>query len=182
LSVTQVRRLLTASQVNDFPSVFPFLVLQLFAGLRPHEAQQMRWEYLYFETGQIEVKAATSKTRESRFVPMLAPLPEMLLPYRRPSGPITGRNFARALLAVRKASGITPWPKDVLRHCFGSFWLPIHKNRAELAEIMGNSVGIIKRFYRRAIPPQLAVEYWRISLEHAKVIPLLPETRAVSIP
>jgi integrase len=53
--------------------VFPFIALQLYAGLRPHEAQKMRWEFDHFEKSQIEVKAATSKTRGSRFVPMISP-------------------------------------------------------------------------------------------------------------
>jgi hypothetical protein len=94
----------------------------------------------------------------------------MLLPHRRASGPIIGRNFDRALLEVRRASGITPWPVDCLRHSFASYWLAVNKNRAELAEIHGNSVGIIKKHYRRPIAETVAAEYWALSLEPAEVI------------
>ena len=181
LSVDQVRRLLTSCH-DEVSGVFPFLSLQLFAGLRPHEASQMRWEYLHFETSQIEVRAATSKTRESRFVPMNSTLVEMLLSYRRLHGPIIGARFDPTLREVKTAAGFgpsNPWPKDVLRHCFGSYWLAVHMNRAELAEVMGNSVSVIKRHYRRAIPETVAAKYWTLALEPAKIVEF-PSSEAAS--
>jgi integrase len=177
LDVSQVRRLLfVAGQADPVSGVFPYMVLQLFAGLRPHEAAQMHWEYMHFETGQVEVKAATSKTRESRFVALEPVITEMLLPYRRLAGPIVGRNFERTVPEVRAAAGFGPgkWTKDVLRHCYGSYWLAVHKDRAHLAELMGNSIAVIRRHYRRAIPEAIAKEFWSISVEPmaAKVIPI----------
>ncbi len=60
--------------------------------------------------------------------------------------------------SLREACGIetwrnpgAPWPHGVLRHAFGSSWLALHKNRPLLAEIMGNSVNIITRHYKRTL-------------------------------
>jgi len=40
---------------------------------------------------------------------------------------------------------------DILRHTFGLSWLAIHKNRPLLAEIMGNSVPVITKDYKRTM-------------------------------
>jgi integrase len=79
-SIDEVQRLIGAAVASDYPaSVIPYLAVQLFAGLRPFEAQRLRWEFVHFETGQLEVKAATSKTRETRFVPLEPLLAEALM-------------------------------------------------------------------------------------------------------
>ena len=44
------------------------------------------------------------------------------------------------------------WQSEVLRHSFASYWLAIHKNRAELAEHIGSSAKIIGKDHRRVIP------------------------------
>jgi integrase len=179
LSVDEVRRLLAVTCDTGVASsgVFPFLVLQLYGGLRPFEASRMRWESIHFETGQIEVRGETSKTRETRFVPMIAPLPELLLPYRRSHGPLPGPRFELTLREVKRAAGLVPWKVDCLRHSFASYWLPIHQNRVELCEILGNSLAVVKKHYRKAIPRTVAEEFWSISLNPAAVIPFAAKAR-----
>jgi hypothetical protein len=49
-----------------------------------------------------------------------------------------------------------------MRHSFGSYWLAIHADRPHLAELMGNSVDVIKKHYRRAIPRTEAEKFWQI--------------------
>jgi integrase len=180
LTIPETRQLLNAALACEHPaSVIPYLVVQLFAGLRPTEAAKLRWERIHFQTGQIEVLGETSKTRETRFVTLEPLLVEWLLPFRLSKGPIIGAHFANNLRDVRAAAGFSalcPWPKDVLRHCFGSYWLAVHKDRAHLAELMGNSLQVIKRHYRRAILGEAAQEFWRLSPSQApqpgKIIPV----------
>jgi integrase len=167
LQVEAAERLLrTALASPHAASVIPYLCVSLFAGLRPGEAQQLRWEQIHFATGQIEVLKSTSKTKETRFVTLEPLLTEWLLPYRTAHGRIVGTNFAKDLKAVRELDGYDegskPWPINVLRHTFGSYWLPIHQDRARLAEEMGNSVDVIKRFYKRAILRQAAEAFWKL--------------------
>jgi integrase len=173
LSVPEVRQLLAAARKCELPaSVIPYLTVQLFAGLRPFEAARLRWERIHFETMQIEILGETSKTRETRFVQLEPLLSEWLLPFRAPAGAITGPFFAETLRAVKVSAGFTfsadgdrPWPKDVLRHCYGSYWLAVHKNRAHLAELMGTSLAMIKSHYKRAIPGEVAKEFWKLTLK-----------------
>jgi integrase len=161
LEVDQAETLLRSGERFERPqNVVPYLLVSLFAGLRPGEAEQLTWEQIHFETSEIEVLGATSKTREERFVHMEPALIEWLLPYRKVGGPIVGSNFAKDIKQVRRFAGFgtdkntaaCSWPKDVLRHTYASYWLPIHKDRAHLAELMGNSLAVIKACYKRAIP------------------------------
>lgn len=179
LSIDEIQRLITAALCSaKAGTIVPFIAVQLFGGLRPYEAAGLRWEFIHFESEQIEVKAATSKTRENRFVPMEPVLIEALMLYRKSRGPIIGPGFRNALRAVKHSAGFEVWPVDVLRHCYGSYWLAVHRDRAHLAELMGNSVAIIKAHYRRAIPPQIARDYWQLSVslpQPAKIIPILAE-------
>ena len=55
------------------------------------------------------------------------------------------------------------WPQDVLRHSYGSYWLGKYKQRAVLAEHMGNSLQIIKKHYRAVVSKGATTEYWRIT-------------------
>jgi len=183
LAVPEVRQLLQAASECELPaSVVPYLAVQLFAGLRPFEAAGLAWERVHFETEQIEVLGATSKTRETRFATLEPLLAEWLLPFRQAQGRITGPFFAQTLREVKVRAGFTfgedethPWPKDVLRHCYGSYWLAAHRDRAHLAELMGTSLPMIKTHYKRAIPQAQAEAYWRLSPsspEEGKIIPL----------
>jgi integrase len=171
LNVEAVKQLLGAAQTCSNPkSVIPYLVVQLFGGLRPFEAARLQWDRIHFETKQIEVLGATSKTRETRFVEMNPLLIEWLSPLRKAKGSIIGTDFLETLRAVKQTAGFTfgeddtnRWVKDVLRHCYGSYWLAVHKDRAHLAELMGTSLDMIKTHYKRAIPEAIAKEFWKLS-------------------
>jgi integrase len=163
LTVQEAKGLLRSAEASEHAeNVVPYLAASLFAGLRPFEAQRLKWEQIDFKTKQIEIRGATSKTKETRYVEIEPVLAEWLRPFRKKNGPITGSNFRKDFEAVRESTKIERWPVDVLRHSFGSYWLPIHKNRVDLAEKMGNSIQIIKRHYRKAIPKHVAKQYWEI--------------------
>jgi integrase len=180
LTVPKVQRLLTvASSSSSASSVTPFFALQLFGGLRSFEAAQIHWSAIHFETGQLEVRAATSKRRESRFVPLEPVLTEILMKYRRPHGLVVSGHSQSDVRAVKIAAGLGDWPVDVLRHSYGSNWLAVHQNRAMLAENMGNSADVIRQHYRKALPPDVAREYWSIesyALTPSSVIPMAAGT------
>jgi hypothetical protein len=53
-------------------------------------------------------------------------------------------------------------PCEQRRHSFGSYWLALHKNRAELVELMGNSVQVIKVHYRAPVLESDAVAYFAL--------------------
>jgi len=49
-----------------------------------------------------------------------------------------------------------------MRHSFASYWLAVNKNAPELAEIMGNSVPIIRRYYENTVLEAVALHYWSL--------------------
>jgi len=188
LDLKQVRRILSAADASENRDiVLPYAAVCLFAGLRPNsEAEQLRWQDINFSTGDIHVRAETSKTREERFVPMEANLIAWLesCPIRHP-GPIIGLipgRFSQRWDGIKRLAGYKvgaepdkgwpamaqDWPVDAMRHTFASMWLATHKSRAELAERMGNSEKIIRQHYRRAIRPEVAQEFWEIMPESKK--------------
>ena len=170
LTASEVEHLLGAVERSEqAASVMPYLLVSVFGGLRPGEAAQLRWEHIHFETGEIEVLAKTSKTRETRFVRMEDTLLLWLTPYRRTQGRIIGANFIKDWKAARTAAGYAfmgqsgkRWAIDCLRHSFGSYWLAVHPDRARLAELMGNTVEVIRNFYKKAIPQAEANKFWRL--------------------
>ena len=148
----------------------PYLVLGLFAGLRPEEAQKMKWEWIAAfdeekKTAQVKVPAKISKISESRYADLSEAGWNLIKPYIKQSGPIGWSR--RAFRRIRDKAGFAglEWPADCIRHTYASNWLAVHKERSHLAEIMGNSPAIIRRHYKRAIPIKDAETYFEISLD-----------------
>jgi hypothetical protein len=52
------------------------------------------------------------------------------------------------------------WDQDIMRHSFASYWLAVHKNAPALAEIMGNTVPIIRKHYENTVLEDVALRYW----------------------
>jgi len=187
LEISQVRRILSLTDAHEERAiVLPYAAICFFAGLRPSEAEQLSWKDINFSTGDIHVRAETSKTREERFVPMEANLRAWLesCPVRQ-LGPIIGTipgRFRFGWEKVRRDAGFKvgpepddgwpalaqDWPSDSPRHTYASMWLAIHKSRAELAEHMGNSETVIRQHYRRAIREDVARSFWAIMPKSAK--------------
>ncbi len=147
----------------------PYLVLGLFAGLRPEEAQKMKWEWIAAfdeekKTAQVKVPAEISKISESRYADLSEAGWNLIKPYIKQSGPIGWSR--RAFRRIRDKAGFAglEWPADCIRHTYASNWLALHKERSHLAEIMGNSAAIIRRHYKRALPIKDAEAYFEISL------------------
>lgn len=165
LTVAEAGKLLRTAERN--PALLPHVTIGLFAGLRPGEVAGLRWTDVHFESGQIEVRPETSKTRQRRFVTLDPLLAEWLLPHRRPAGKVTPPNLQKLWRALRADAGLTTlsgkrsW-QDIMRHSYATYWLAIHGDRPRLAELLGNSADVIRNFYRRAVPTVEAAKYWQI--------------------
>jgi integrase len=169
-------RLMTlCRETPEFQDLVLYHAISLFAGLRPSECQLLRWENIHLEEKTITVLAATSKTKESRNVPIEANLLVWLEAYapEKPHGLVTpSKNLVKHVKAFHAALGYrvdgknpkaATWSQDVMRHSYGSYWLARYKQRAVLAEHMGNSLQIIKKHYRQVVSKSAAIEYWRIT-------------------
>ncbi len=163
----------------------PYLVLGLFAGLRPEEAQKMRWEWIESldeekRIAQVKVPAEISKISECRYAELSEAGWSLIKPYFNQDGLIGWSR--RAFRRIRDKAGFagSAWPADCIRHTYASSWLAVHKDRAHLAEIMGNSPAIIRKHYKRAIPVNDAEAYFKISIENLISVNPLNETHSVA--
>ena len=138
LSLEQVSALLQSAD----PKFLPAIAIGLFAGLRPAEVRRLCWEDIHWDKKQIDVLATSSKTASYRYVPMSDNLCEWLAPYR---ATCTGRLYdlnkhalAHCLSAIGARAGIAPWPKDCLRHSYGSHLYAATENAHLTARRMGH--------------------------------------------
>lgn len=160
---------------KDFPTLLAYHAVSLFGGLRPSEAEFIQWQNINMNERQIHVKKSISKTINDRVFTMNDTLYSWLN-YINKSNNSTGRildtNYNRGNLEkfrIRlgyKLQKQNPygkkWPEDVLRHSFATYWLRINSDRPRLAEIMGNSVKVIKKHYYAIINESDAIKYWQI--------------------
>jgi integrase len=158
----------------EFKDLILYHVISLFAGLRPNECKLLKWEEIHLEENTITVLAETSKTKETRNVPIEPTLRAWIDAYKPAilnGSIIPHRNFTKRAQALHAALGFKgqgqnptapEWPQDIMRHSYGSYWLAKFKQRAVLAEHMGNTVEMIKKHYKRVVSKADCAEYWRI--------------------
>lgn len=182
LTVEQATALMKAAAAcKHADKMVPYFAVCLFAGLRPSEAMRLDWSRIRFEDGRIEILGHTSKIRRRRWAKIEANGLDWLRPYSKPSGLIVAGisdvTWKRYFNSIRMAAGLIPnpeaeeqsqtevarvWDQDIMRHSFASYWLAVNKNAPELAEIMGNSVPIIRRHYENTVLETVAAGYWAI--------------------
>lgn len=162
LVAEQAARLLEVADAE----ILPAIAIGLFAGLRPEEVRRLEWSDIIWHNKQIDVKATKSKTGRYRFVPMEQNLVEWLAPYRNAIGKICqgSKSFIeKRITAAGKAAGIATWPKDGLRHSYGSHYLARSKNADETAHNMGHqTTDMLFAHYNNRRSPEEACTYFEI--------------------
>ena len=184
LTAAQMRRLLAGCDAlggeTAADAMRAYIALAGFAGIRPEELHKLNWRDVNLTEGFVDIRSNVSKVKEARLVRLSENCKAWLAPCAARVGVVAPKaGFRYRFDAVRAAAGFSvrgnkgePWPADVLRHSYASCWLAIHKNRAELAELMGNSPAIIGKHYRRPIPQVEAEEWFAIwpDAEDSKII------------
>jgi integrase len=184
LTAAQMRRLLAGCDALEgetaADAMRAYIALAGFAGIRPEELHKLNWRDVNLTEGFVDIRSNVSKVKEARLVRLSENCKAWLAPCAARVGVVAPKaGFRYRFDAVRAAAGFSvrgnkgePWPADVLRHSYASCWLAIYKNRAELAELMGNSPAIIGKHYRRPIPQAEAEEWFAIwpDAEDSKII------------
>jgi integrase len=158
-----VRRLLNAAVEYEDGKTVPYFVLGLFCGLRPTEAARLTWDKIDLTDKLITIETDGTKVRggSERFVPISDNAVVWLTPHALKRTPLAIDR--EGFEAVKTLAKLDKWPQDVLRHTALSNHLAQHHHEGLTAEFAGNSVEVIKRFYRRAIKPKDAEEFWTIT-------------------
>jgi integrase len=166
LTPAQARSLLLQARKPENQAWLPYIAISLFAGLRTNEVQQLTWEQIDFELKHISVTPSQAKTRRRRFVQMSDNLVLWLEQSSSRIGlvtPFAGNAFWDGREKLRESAGIVSWPKNVLRHSFGSYHLAKHYREGFTGTQMGNSPSVIVRHYREMVKPKDADLYWSLS-------------------
>ena len=148
-------------EVVDFDLV-PFFSIGAFAGLRHWEMLRLTWADINLEEGYILVAAEKAKTAQRRIVPIQSNLALWLAPYRQHHGRICAcEHMSNVLRGLTKETGID-WPKNGLRHSYGSYRLAQTKNAAQVSLEMGNSPRMVFQHYREVVTDKQAQQWFQI--------------------
>lgn len=160
MPVDDVRRLLKVAYDED-EGIALLIAVQLFAGLRPAEAEtegRSGIEMVHLETNELAVRGKVERQR--RLVTISDNLRAWL---ERIPGGWAQTNVRRRLERVRELAGVT-WGHDILRHSFASYHLAAHENAAKTAHEMGHAGNsdVLYTHYRAVVRKGDADEFWKI--------------------
>ena len=140
LNKGQIERLMTTATEYAGGACLAAVGLMLYAGIRPHEVERLRWADIHRESGIICISPRHSKTGGARHVTIHPPLAKLLngIPPQRASVRICPPNWRLRWAELHKQAGLTPWQPDVLRHTYATHHLATFRSYAELQLEMGH--------------------------------------------
>ena len=180
---TGERRILTPAELRAVmdairPEFRAWAVLGAFAGMRPDEIappqkagmsrarkRGLRCEEIDWEFRCIRVAAEVSKVGNHRIVPLTDACAAGLQwagVTAGMSGPVCARNPAECGETKRIGAAVFggQWPKDSLRHSFGSYRNAVLRNLPQVAEEMGTSVAMLHRHYHNPQPAEIGAQWF----------------------
>lgn len=166
LSARQAEALLmTALKV---PRFMFYVCLGLFRGMRRSEMEQLKFEELDFETGDVIAAAKKVKTRRRRVIE----LPEIAKEWIQAAGwtaemmregPVAPSNLKRHWPKFWKAAGLTEWPHNGLRHTMASMHYAKYRDERLLQSILGQrSADVFHSNYKALRTPREAEVFWAL--------------------
>jgi integrase len=148
-TITQCKDLLETAFDEFNQDYYPFTILALFCGIRPHEVLRLKWGDI--KHGSIvRLMAAQTKTMSNRSVPIPLYAQRMLQGYldfhqhlgtKDPIVPVGYHRFRYDYRRLKKRAGIkvVEWVKDGLRHTFASYYYSACNDMSKLTERMGHA-------------------------------------------
>ena len=139
------------------------VAIQLFAGLRPCEMAELKFESINFERNLLGVDTE-EHTTSHRFIEIMPNLRDWLRPYRSRAGNIQPPDYQKRWNDLRRQVGLYEnWPHDGLRHSYGTWHFAKFQDLGKTAAQMGHSHPMITRkHYVLREDPRLADNYWNI--------------------
>ncbi|HEY3900227.1 MAG TPA: site-specific integrase [Chthoniobacter sp.] len=190
-TVDQLERLFTTAQTKHELGVDPrddqrkpmpiyrrllgFLALATFAGIRPFELVRLEVTTLDLAGRVVPLDAGVTKTNDRRVVELSENCVKWLKLWRKEFPQydrIAPPSWDRLMKGLRKAAGLQPWPHDVLRHCFASYFHATYGDKTKLQNQMGHSESedTLDKHYRavrlpngRPLTQPEALKFWKIA-------------------
>jgi integrase/recombinase XerD len=139
------------------PRYLAFLVLAMFAGVRPQEIPRLGgWPAIDLNAGTVRVDAAASKVRQRRIVQLMPAAVEWLKLAKASDAALTTlahQGLRRYRQAMAKRLKLWEWPQDVLRHTCATYWLAEWQDAGKVALQLGHSPRILLTHYNGLRPP-----------------------------
>ena len=160
LTPQQARTLYAAT-----PTVMrPYLVLGMFAGLRPEEIERLDWKEIDLKTRTVTVDG---KTRRRRIVTLEPKAVALLESHPLKKGAVAPSNSTidRWRKTSRKLLGLARWPQDLLRHTAGSFLVALLKDAPAVALRLGNSEKVLMSHYVVPVSATDCAAFWECVTE-----------------
>lgn len=152
-----------------------FLALATFAGIRPFELVRLEVSAIDLDSALVPLDAKVTKTNDRRVVELPPNCVAWLRQWRKefPDSPrVAPPSWDRLMKGLRAKAKLRPWPHDVLRHCFASYFHSTHGDKAKLQNQMGHSESedTLDRHYRavrlpdgRPMTRAFAADFWKIA-------------------
>lgn len=166
LAWEKLRKLVQKAREAQHRPCAAMLGVMLWGGIRPAEAQRLRWEDINWEEGIILLPARHSKTGGARCItlyPVLRRWLTRICEGKRRTGLLCPRSWGKRWSKLRRESGIEEWQQDVLRHTFASYHLKHFKELSRLQLEMGHSsLELLRTRYlnMRDITKEHARQFW----------------------
>ena len=138
-----------------------YLILGMFAGIRPDEITGIDWSEVDLKTKTVRVNKA--KTRLRRIVPLQPRAVELLDQCKNKTGLVSAGNqtVRRFKRDARIRLGFSEWPKDVLRHTAASYLLALLGDVGKVAMMLGNSPNILLTHYHEPVNAADCALFWK---------------------
>ena len=156
---------LFAALADHAPVLLPFWAVRAFAGIRDVEALRMDWKMIDLPGGTITLPATITKTRKPRHITIQPALAAFLMPYAKPSGPVSTLSaMARRWhlrRALRAVPGLIP-PPNWARHSYATYHLLAFRHAGETAMQLGHKGGpeLLHSTYAGVGTENQALAYW----------------------
>lgn len=164
------------------PQQLAFWTLALLAGVRPDELLRVTWDAVNLSDGTVTIDAAASKVRRRRII-ALEPSAELWLKLAKERGallPVKRMSRRRYLTQAKRLLGFPVWPHDCCRHTSASFLLALHRDAGRVAQLLGNSAGVLERHYKQIVTAKQCSEFWSFTPESP--LPETPKTLQLESP
>jgi integrase len=168
-SIDQIRRILNVARTANGGRWLRYIVLQLFCGLRPAEAQKIDPSQINLVDAEIRIEAHQSKKKKPRTV-HIDPASIAWLKICN-DAPVTNPfSCYYQWTALRDAAGIDAWIADGFRHTAISMKFRTNGSYGLTAEWAGNSERIIKAHYQGRVNSTDAASFWAMTPDAQNVI------------